>query len=163
MTKRMAVMCTSAIVLAAGCAPSADLPGVPLYPSSGPALPRAEVARLYGPIASVDGRSVDGMGDAYEVLPGCHSVVSRGEALDSTNYVAVVGVPRGKAFVLPMQAGFAYRVRQVTEGETTTVAVIHVRTFAEELDPSGASTGIIQPATGDALAACKEHWEGRGH
>ncbi len=66
---------------AAGCASRIDLPGYPLYPVGERRLTVDEVARLYGPIAWVDERDVSQLGDALDILPGCHRVLTRNDPM----------------------------------------------------------------------------------
>jgi hypothetical protein len=54
----------------------------PLYDPAAPRRPSTEVARLVGPIASVDGRDVRDLGRSFELLPGCHIVVTQKQMLD---------------------------------------------------------------------------------
>jgi hypothetical protein len=142
------------LAYAVGCASAPDVPGYPLYAAS-TRLPRAQVARVFGPIGWVDGRNVADLGDGFELLPGCHVVVTRSEAVESTSEVSVPGVPRGRAFALPMQAGFTYVVkRQVQSGMGLQIRIV---TFADELDAGGNRVRSIEPAKSrDELAACRQ-------
>jgi hypothetical protein len=144
------------LALMGGCAPSVNAPGYPLYPSSATPPPPDEVARLYGPITSVDGRDVSALGGAFELLPGCHTVVTEGQPLDSTTYTAVSGRrPPGKYFVLPMRPGHSYYIKQVSSADVSTISPIRVTIFAEEFDHGGASQKVFYPAKPGAAADCQ--------
>jgi hypothetical protein len=45
-----------------------------LYPNPESPRPPAEVARLFGPIAAIDGQDVSRQGKSFALLPGCHIV-----------------------------------------------------------------------------------------
>jgi hypothetical protein len=146
----------AAALFAVACAPSMDLPGYPLYPVAGARLPREQIARLFGPIASVDGRDVATLGNAFEVLPGCHVVLTRGDAVESTNYVAVIGHPNGRFFALTVKPGYTYIVKREIQDQLSTM-YLRSDTFAEEHDAAGAQTQILQPVhKPDELAACRD-------
>jgi hypothetical protein len=147
-----------------------DTPGYPLYPGSD-SPPRDGIARLYGPAASVDGHDVSTLGDAFELLPGCHAVLTRGRPIDATNSFSATasqplgstnfvfapgGQPRGEYFVLPMRPGDAYVIKQVSSADVSTIATVSVSTFVEEFDHGGVSQRIFHPAEAHALDACKE-------
>jgi hypothetical protein len=155
---RIAAAAWALLVNLGACAPSLDGPGYPLYPPTpGGRLPRAEVARLYGPIAAVDGRDVSALGDVYEVMPGCHTVLTRSDSVDSTTYVAVTGGTGKQRLVVPMRAGYAYFVKRVApDAVVTSMQSMRVETYAEEYDPSGSRTSVIRPAQGAAPDACKD-------
>jgi hypothetical protein len=144
------------VLLIVGCAPNVNAPGYALYPPSAAPAPD-EIARLYGPIASVDGRDVRALGGAFELLPGCHTVRTQGQPLESTNYNSVSGGrPPGRFFVLPMLPGHAYFIKQVSSTDVTAVSAITVTTFVEEFDHGGASQRIFHPAKPGAVAACEK-------
>ena len=156
------VACVAPIGMIGGCAPSVNAPGYPLYPSSAMAMAPDEIARLYGPATSVDGRDVSTLGGAFELLPGCHTVVTAGQPLDSTTYTAVSGGrPRGKYFVLPMRPGYAYYIKQVSSTDVSTISPITVTTFVEEFDHGGASQKVFRPVKPGAPADCQQDGDGQ--
>lgn len=145
------------LIFALGCAPSLDVAGYPLYPTDAGVRPRESLARLFGPIALVDGRNVSGLGDAYELLPGCHGVWTRGQPVDSTNYVAVSGSRStgGRYFVLRMKPGYSYIVKNVTEGDMS-LSRLRIVVKTEEIDPKGESSRDIYPSHEEDLEACEK-------
>jgi hypothetical protein len=150
----------AAAALAASCTRPGDAPGYPLYPASGQRLPRDQVARLFGPIASVDGQDVSRLGGAYELLPGCHAVLTTSDAVESTNYVAVIGRTGVRYLVLAMRPGYSYIVKRPLQADVE--PHLRITVFAQELDPTGAEVQVIYPANRDALEACKEKWDSPG-
>jgi hypothetical protein len=143
-SRRLAV----ALLLATGCVPYASVPVYPLYPEPAHAAAHEAPARLFGPIAEVDGRDVSQLGSAFALLPGSHVVRTRGQAVESTSYLSVVGRPGCRSFAFTMKPGYTYIVKQrVLEdlGSRLRVAV-----FAEELDATGALARVIQADTTDA-------------
>jgi hypothetical protein len=139
-----------------------DTRGYPLYPSSAAPPPPDEIARLVGPITSVDGRDVSTLGGAFELLPGCHAVRTQGQPLDSTNYTAVSGGrPRAMYFVLPMRPGHSYFIKQVSRTDVSAISPITVTTFAEEFDHGGASQRVFHPAKPGTPADCEQGGDGQ--
>jgi hypothetical protein len=129
---------------AAGCTPSVtDVPVYPLYDDVSQPVSHRETARLFGSIATVDGRDVSQLASGFELLPGSHVVQTRGEAIESTQYVTMIGQPGARLFVLAMKPGYAYIVKQRIGEEMGSRLRINV--FAEELDRAGALARIIHP------------------
>jgi hypothetical protein len=117
-----------------------------LYPDSEPRRPRSEVARLSGYIQVVDGQNVtvDGSGGIFELLPGCHVVVTPkrwGEVGSSGGLVATTGaVP----FTLSMKPGYSYSIDMrfgTRSSRTGSLAIVAVET-----DPQGNVTAETGPA-----------------
>jgi hypothetical protein len=69
---RPLLFAAAAAVIAAGCITTEGDVHPRLYTT--PARPAAEVATLFGPIATVDGQDVSSRGSSFELLPGCHVV-----------------------------------------------------------------------------------------
>lgn len=149
-----------AFAFAISCAPAPLGPGYPLYPDPQSRRPDASVARLVGPIGSVDGRDVSDQGDVFDILPGCHVVQLHGEMARSNGQVTWRGpVPRF-VFALRMKAGRRYVIRRefVTGMSSTTGRVVVI---AQEEDSAGATTPLSPIQSRDDVRACKE-WETRG-
>jgi hypothetical protein len=147
-----------ALLAIGGCASNVDIPGYPLY--AGPRLPRDQLVRVFGSLASVDGADVSSLGSAFEVLPGCHVVLTRNEAVESTNTVTALGQTGGRAFVISMKPGYSFYFRREVTGQVTAAVGngLGAHVFADERDPSGASRRSIEPvAPGTQLArACQD-------
>ncbi len=132
-------MTAVALLLVAGslgaCASSAEVYGYPVYPHPENALPRTAIARLYGPIATIDGVDVSVGAGAFDVAPGCHAVVAVSVSSTPTTGRRSAGgrrlLPR---FILAMKAGYTYRLQFGLTGMLT-----------EESDPSGEPTGVTNP------------------
>jgi hypothetical protein len=137
----------------AGCASRLDLPGYPLYADTGRRLTQNEVARLYGSIAWVDDRDVSTLGDALELLPGCHRVSTRDDLVPSLagrlgrSWGGGVRFGR-RSFVIAMRAGHTYVLERLASTAGTTV-------YIEEHDASGAWSRDIHPGTRGDAAVCE--------
>ena len=126
----------------------------PLYP--GERRAPAEVARLSGPIGSVDGQDVSQLGKSFALLPGCHVVqpVSKVAEVDTTGPNAYVArVPPNVVYAMRMQAGHTYelevRPRENT-GQTSTDATIR----AWDRDETGHATPVAPVAANEDLETC---------
>ena len=130
-----------------------------IYP--GPARPPAEVARLNGPIATVDGVDVSRLGSAFQLLPGCHVVVVReklGEGSAGGAWSATI--PR-TVYAFQMVAGRSYDVNvHLQSGGSASVGnanVGDVKLTALEREANGKSLGAIGPLRRSAeKTACQE-------
>ena len=133
----------------------------PLYP--GPARPSAELARLTGPIAKVDGADVSRLGGTFALLPGCHLVELRrkiGEGTVSGAWSAEIG---HLTYAFRMRAGQSYEIDvRLQHGNSESVGnatVGNVSVEAVERDASGQAVASIPPVRKSAdLEAC-QLWE----
>ena len=105
----------------------------PAYPLYDTARPPARTARLVGPVAKVDDRDVSGLGDKFDLEPGCHVLALRQDVLPHGARSAVFG--------MVMSAGGSYAVVR----EPATVEMT-------ETDPNGTVTRW-KPIDPDAAAA----------
>ena len=138
----------AAAVFLSSCIVSGGHPH-PLYP--GDARPAAEVARLFGPIAEVDGQDVSRMGKSFALLPGCHIVKlaeKTGEinTLSSGGYVATL--PR-LTYAFRMRAGLTYEIEVHAEVGSGPTGQITIRAWerderggATQLNPAGSSADV---------------------
>ena len=149
-----------ALAFAASCSPARLGPGYPLYPDPQVRRPEGSVARLVGPIGSVDGRDVPAQTDVFDLLPGCHVVQLNGDMARGNNYVAWMGTTPRFVFALRMTAGHTVVIRReiVPDMSSTTGRVVVI---AQDQEPAGASTDLSPIQSGDDIRACKE-WESRG-
>ena len=114
-------------------------------------------AHLFGGISKVDQRDVSALGGAYELLPGCHTVLTQPINLGGvTSNATMRGQIGGRTFAVPMKSGYSYLLKN-------TPPQIHdwARVFIAELDPGGAESQIINPATRGELDVCKQSVAGR--
>src|SRR5678815_290558 len=99
MTNHRAVIATLALV-------TSCLTGRPrghaLYPPTFPPPRRDEVAMLTGYVEQVDGQNVTQYGGSFELLPGCHLVVTPAEGGSFTNVGGVIVKTGHLMFALPM-------------------------------------------------------------
>jgi hypothetical protein len=126
----------------------------PLYP--GERLPAANVATLYGPIATVDGRDVAGSSasfGAYELLPGCHVVkLLRSFGASSSVEAWSVSLPE-LVYAIRMRAAYAYRIdfeHNDTSSPTSKGALV-----ATEQDPGGATRAFGPATSAETIEACR--------
>jgi hypothetical protein len=121
---------------------------------NGDHLASDQVATLYGPIASVDGKDVSGKGRTFELLPGCHLVQLLRQVGDSSNtgswsahlppYLFAIWMRPGRAYVISYQV-------QSNGGPTGTIYF-----DAEERDRSG-TVRRFGPARGqEDVERCKD-------
>ena len=149
--------------LAAACASARLGPGYALYPNPQNRFPDDRVAKLVGPIGSVDGRDVSALsaqGVVFDLLPGCHVAQLNGDMIRTNDYVTWVGpIPRF-VFALRMKAGHRYFIRrEIIRGiDSTSGRVIAI---AHEEDSAGASTPLSPVQKGEDIRAC-EDWAARG-
>ena len=134
----------------------------PLYP--GESRPAEEVARLTGPVATVDGMEVSRLGPAFALLPGCHVVVLKrkvGEGGVSGAWSADLG---RVAYAFRMKAGNSYEIdihTQPGSGGVGTANVGDVKVKAVERDARGKALGAIAPVRNEAeIEACHESDQG---
>ena len=143
------------LLLLSGCIVRAGDPH-PLYPNPETPRPPAEVARLFGPIAAVDGQDVSRLGKSFALVPGCHIVrlVEKVGAINTSAATGFVGMTGGVVFALKMRANFAYEVEvqmRETAGPTGTLLI-----QAWERAADGSSATPIPPARSEAdIDACR--------
>lgn len=118
----------------------------PLY--AGPTRPTHEVARLSGPIATVDGVEVSRVGTSFSLLPGCHVVELRRRIGEGTTSGAWSAELRYTQYAFRMKAGASYEIEvQLQPGNAAmgSANVGGVLIEAVERDPSGKVVGVVSP------------------
>jgi hypothetical protein len=111
----------------------------PLY--EGEVLPAAEVAKLSGPIAKVDGVDVSHRGSLFALLPGCHIVelpTQLGEGTSNGAWSVNIG---HVSYALAMKAGRLYAIdtelQPGSSASTGNASVGGVKVTATERDVDG--------------------------
>ena len=127
---RYSLFAGAALVAGLGAGGCHSKPAYPLYDS---ARPPVRAARLEGPVAKVDDRDVSGLGERFDLDPGCHVLALRQDVLPH-------GAPHA-VFGMVMGAGSRYTV----DREPATVEMT-------ESDPNGTVTRW-KPMDPDAAAA----------
>jgi hypothetical protein len=117
--------------------------GYPLYDPATPRRAANEVARLFGPIASVDGRDVSDLGRSFELLPGCHVVVTKKQMLEFDNAAAVSGQFPPMTYPFRMRAAHTY----VIERPATGIGGDKALAWIEAYDAAGDGTKVPVGAT----------------
>lgn len=133
--------------------------GYPLFPMDGPPPDPSTVARLVGYIRYVDGHDVSGHGGSFELLPGCHLVVTPSNwGRGDINSGAVVATTGAVPFVLPMKAGFQYSIEVLIGSVTGPNGSLEIKAFEKTMAGEPARTFSPAKTTGD-LEACREQLE----
>jgi hypothetical protein len=134
------------LLLCTGCVTGAR--GFPLYSSDGSYRKSSEVAKLYGEFSTIDGRNVVRGGQSFELLPGCHVVVTRRTWVRGSTFGGMVANTPSFAFAMKMQANRTYVVEW--ESQIPTGLGGSIKLVAEELDADGTVVAAIEPTTNDA-------------
>jgi len=119
----------------------------PLYTNDEPLQPPNRVARLFGPIAAIDGKDVSQLGKSFSLLPGCHIVRlldKVGEISQAGGYVGNIGTA---IFAIWMKADHVYEVEVQMRNATGPVGRLTIQTWERAADGSGARS--IAPARTD--------------
>ena len=151
---------TLALANGMGCAHFQTTP-YSLY--QGPKRPAAEVARLDGPVAEVDGVDVSRLGTTFALLPGCHVVVLQskvGEGGVGGAWSADLGTV---VYVFRMQAEHSYDITLHTRpgaGGVGNANVGGVEVKAFERDARGKVLATLKPVHQESeIEACLESSE----
>ncbi len=177
--KRSAGFALAALFASAlwGCGSIGQIRAYPLY--ANPEQPRQPqtLARLEGPIATVDGRDVASKGTVFELLPGCHVVTLRhkiGEGVDDGAWSADLSTI---VYAFRMRRGHRYSIdtsvrfgpgSQLAPGDESQVHVNveilgaagsthgQLTIAAREREPTGAVVSVLPPSRGGKdIEACK--------
>ena len=103
----------------------------PLYTNDEPPQPPNRVARLFGPIAAIDGKDVSHLGKSFSLLPGCHIVklapkTGQINAVGSGGYVA--SLPPA-LYAFRMRPTHTYEIEVVLDSTTGPVGPITIRAW----------------------------------
>jgi hypothetical protein len=141
------------LLLIAGCITRSGEPH-PLYPDA--PRPPEQVARLFGPIAAVDGQDVSRLGKSFSVLPGCHVVqlLNKVGQINTSNGGGYVGITGGALFALRMRASFTYEIEVQVESVTGPVGQLTIQTWERPADGSSA-TPLAPARTADEIGDCQ--------
>ena len=142
-------LATLAALLLPACIVRAGEPR-PLYPNPESPRPPAAVARLFGPIAAIDGEDVSRKGKSFALLPGCHIVrlLDKVGAINTSSSGGYVGIIGGVIFALRMKASFAYEIEVGFFDTTGPTGELTIRAWERAAD--GSSSTPIAPAQSEA-------------
>lgn len=143
--------CAAALLLA-GCA-IGPTRGKPLY--AGERRPLASVATLRGPVLTVDGNAVSARERSFELLPGCHVVVSGGSVGHGADREAWLAHLPTTAFAIRMQPGATYSITFAIDPALGRGPIGTGRILASERDAQGYSRAVPAAQNEDELAACR--------
>jgi hypothetical protein len=148
-----------AMAAATACGHLGKPRAVALYPNPDQRRAPHEIATLYGPIGSVDGRSVGSQGSRFELLPGCHVVTLRpriGETSSSGTSAWMATLPP-LVYAFRMRASHSYGIEHKVEHSSGPYGRFMLT--AVEKGPDGAVVQPLGPAGGeDDIQACRQ-WE----
>jgi hypothetical protein len=148
----LTVVATGAATVALGCIHH-QTAAVPLYDPAAPSRSAQPVARLYGPIASVDGRDVQSLGGPFDLPPGCHVVVTRKQMLDLSQPDAVPLQFSPVTFALRMKPAHAYVIEPPERKGGQAGAPVMA---AHEEAPDGTRTRIGPTESDQIIAGCRD-------
>jgi hypothetical protein len=168
------------VVASPGCGRMGQGRAYPLYPNPGQPRPPEELARLMGPIATVDGQKVASKGNSFALLPGCHVVTlyrkvseNAGNSAWSADLPPIVYVFQmngGNSYEIEVVARFGGALRKNMPGEKQIFARAdilgpsasgsthgQVAITAKERDSAGRVVNVLPPTDGEkAVEACHE-------
>ena len=126
-----------------------------LYP--GDPRPPAEVARLFGPIGTIDGQDVSRLGKSFALLPGCHLVqppskVAEVDRTGPNSYVA--SVPSNLTYAFKMLPLHTYEI-EVRPADNPAHTSIDAAVQAWDRDDQGGSTAVAPIASTAEIDACQ--------
>lgn len=116
-------------------------------------VPVSQLARLKGPIASVDGEDVSTHGDLFVLPAGCHVVTTVSEWSDNDGQMGVTVHLRPSSYAMAMRPGHHYVVRFFA-GTSNAVTASFSMSAVEE-DANGDVVRKLEPASPAELAACR--------
>jgi hypothetical protein len=132
--------------------------GTPLY--AGARRPLETVATLRGPVLAVDGEAVKASERSFELLPGCHVVMSGGSVGHGADREAWLAHLPTTVFAMQMQPGATYSVAFDIDPALGRGPIGTGRILATERDAQG-RTRLIPAITTEAEArACREQKPG---
>jgi hypothetical protein len=142
-------------LLLAGCIAHGAEPH-PLYPNPEVRRPAEQVARVFGPIASIDGEDVHRLGRSFSVLPGCHIVqlLKKVGSINTSNGGGYVGITGGAVFALRMRANFTYEIDVQVQSVTGPVGQLAIQAWERPADGSSA-TAIAPAKSAEEIADCQ--------
>ena len=161
--QRSAVFGLAALLACApwGCGSIGQVRAYPLYPN--PEQPRESqtLARLEGPIATVDGQDVSskGGGMAFEILPGCHVVTLKRKMGEGSGNGAWAADLRPIAYAFRMRQGHRYSIEtSVQFGADSQVGAVDESQVRANVDIFGATGGATHGQL--TIIARERDWNG---
>lgn len=127
--------------------------GTQLY--AGDRLPLEQVATLRGPVLQVDDQAVSAKQRSFELLPGCHVVVSGGSVGHGTDHDAWIAHLPTTVFAVRAQAGRTYNVTFDIDPALGRGPIGTGEISMSERDRGGAFRAIPPVKTNEDVQACK--------
>src|ERR1017187_308401 len=160
-----------------GCGSIGQIRAYPLYANPEQPRPLQTLARLEGPIATVDGREVASKGTVFELLPGCHVVTLQRKigagsddgawSADLSPIVYAFRMRRGHRYSIEPSVRFGPGSQLALDDESQVHANVEIlgaagsthgqlTIAARELDSTGAVVRVLPPARGGKdVEGCK--------
>jgi len=136
----------------AGCLSGGGARPYRLYPLAPQPLGPEQVSTLAGHVQSVDDKDVSSLGGYFELLPGCHVIVTPSRGWASYGKSGSMATTGQLTFALPMRAGHQYRIEIRPGGIGGRLTV-----KGYESDLRGNQTREFEQATGPKdIEACHE-------
>ncbi len=143
------------LLLVSGCA-IGPTRGKPLY--AGERRPLDAVATLRGPVLSVDGKPMSSRERNFELLPGCHVIVSGGSVGHGADREAWIAHLPTTVFALRMQPGATYSVAFDIDPTLGRGPIGTGEILASERDAQGRTRAVAAAASDAEVAEC-QRWK----
>ncbi len=159
MTRSTSALSIAVALLLPACIVHGDSVGEahPLYPDPEETRAPRELARLSGPIGSVDGQDVKGLGRSFALLPGCH-VVQLAEKTGQLNNGGVGGyvatLPQHTVWAFRMEAQHAYEIEVELENRNGPTGPITIRAW--DRNQQGGATEVAPIRDTQEVADCRK-------
>jgi hypothetical protein len=114
------------------------------------------MARLFGPIGSVDGQDVSHMGKSFALLPGCHTVMlaeKTGQINDLGNGGYVASLPQHAVWAFRMQGGHTYEIAVRLDSQTGPVGPLDIHAW--DRDANGAPVEVVPQVDAVTASRCR--------
>jgi hypothetical protein len=149
------------LILSAGCSGIGKARAVALYPNPEQARAPESVARLEGPIRSIDGVDVEMKGTTFELLPGCH-VVTMTPTIGDGNVSGAWSADFGRVvYAFRMKPGKTYSIDPEPRFGSAGHGSVRLRSYERNAD--GTISGALSPAASDEdIDACEVWGEKQG-
>jgi hypothetical protein len=147
---RRALVLVPALLTACAIGPTR---GTQLY--AGDRRPLEQVATLRGPVLQVDDQPVSAKQRSFELLPGCHVVVSGGSVGHGTDHDAWIAHLPPTVFAIRAQAGSTYNITFAIDPTLGRGPIGSGEVVVKERDRSGGLRAVPPVKTIADVETCK--------
>jgi hypothetical protein len=127
--------------------------GTQLY--AGDRRPLEQVATLRGPVLQIDGQPMSPKQRSFELLPGCHIVVSGGSVGHGTDHDAWIAHLPTTVFAIRAQAGSTYNVTFDIDPALGRGPIGSGEILVKERDRAGTLRAVPAVKTTEDVRACQ--------